>query len=521
MIFVHRILNSHFLMLRKNVFANLLNSAWGVVSVFLFIPLYIEFLGIEAYGIVAFYTMLLVILSLADMGFTVTLKREMARFSAVGDLNGMKDALRTYEIIYLLISILTGCVIYIFAPFIASYWLNTKSFTSEEMVMAIRLMGISIAMQLPAGLFIGGLMGLQRQLLANFINIGVGALRGAGAILVFWLFSPTIFVFFCWQLFANIVYLVISRYQLWNIISTGKGRFKGYFRWSVVRETGRFALGMASISLMGVVLTQADKLVVGKFASLEMFSYYSVAGTLASVPVMISSGIGAALFPRFTEIVALAHKDALKQVYNQACEAIGVLIIPVGLILVFFSGEFIYAWTGSTQVASSAQLTASLLLLGQILQSVTVIPYNFALAHGSVKFSQRLGVLSIALVSPLLIVLTFNYGILGAGVSWLVLNCLTFPISIYYLHRQVLSTAGMWKYCIRGVIRPLLISLPFILLTRQFLPVDLSRFKILLYLGIVWLVCILLSALSFPTIRAMIFKISKNLYDRMRGSLDR
>lgn len=506
-------------MLRRNVFANLLGNAWGVISIFLFIPFYISILGIEAYGLVGFYATLIGVLSLADMGITVTLKREIAIQSAVGNFSRMIDILRTYEIIYGLISLFIALFIWVSAPLIASYWLHASSFSSNEVILAIRLMGITVALQLLSGLFIGGIMGLQHQVLANFFNIGVGALRGVGAILVLWLISPTIFAFYIWQLLSNIIYLVISRYKLWDMISTGSERFRGHFKWEVVRDTGRFALSMVSMTFIGVLLNQTDKLVVSKFTSLQMFSYYSLAGTLASVPILLAGAIGSAVFPRFTEIVALANKDSLKEVYNQACEIVGILVIPSGLVLVFFSNQFIFAWTGSSLIATNAMLTASLLLLGQILQSITIVPYNFALAHGNVKFSQKLGLLSIMLITPLLLTLTLKYGILGAGISWFVLNCITFPINMYYLHRQVLSLDGMWKYCLRGVIRPLFITIPFVLLGQGFLPDGLSRFMILLNIGIIWILPVLVSLLSFPTIRLMFFKAIETIFNKVRNSI--
>ena len=38
-------------MIRRNIFANMVARAWGVISVYLFVPLYLKFLGIEAYGL--------------------------------------------------------------------------------------------------------------------------------------------------------------------------------------------------------------------------------------------------------------------------------------------------------------------------------------------------------------------------------------------------------------------------------------------------------------------------------------
>ena len=54
---------------------------WSVVSVYLFIPIYLTFLGPEAYGLIGFYTTLLGVLAFTDLGLTATLNREMARLS--------------------------------------------------------------------------------------------------------------------------------------------------------------------------------------------------------------------------------------------------------------------------------------------------------------------------------------------------------------------------------------------------------------------------------------------------------
>ena len=50
------------------------------------------------------------------------------------------------------------------------------------MTTAIRVMGVSIALQLPSQLYIGGLMGLQRQVRANSIQIGWGVVGSAMAV---------------------------------------------------------------------------------------------------------------------------------------------------------------------------------------------------------------------------------------------------------------------------------------------------------------------------------------------------
>ena len=514
-------------MLRKNVLANLFSNIWGVISVFIFVPIYIKFLGIEAYGLVGFYATLIGFLSLADMGFTMTLKRELARLSALNDGSEMKNLLRSYEILYGLISLLISLFVWFLAPLIAQNWLKTTFFKPSEMISAIRLMGISIAIQLPAGLFIGGLMGLQHQVLGNFLNIAIGFLRGIGAIVCLYIFPKTIFTFFLWQLFSNVIYFYFSRFFLWKIIKTKDLVSKAKFSLNSFRRTGKFALSMAIMSIIGVLLNQTDKIIVGKFTSLVLFSYYSIAASIASIPIMISGAIGTAIFPQFAEFVAVKDSEKLKKIYILSSELIGVLVVPIAITLIIYSGEFILAWTGSIDMSDKAKLTASLLLIGQLLQSITLISYNYALAFGNVKFSQKIGMYSILIISPLLIFLTIKFSIIGAAVSWLLLNFVSFPFNIYYLNKQkLLSGEKMWSYSLIGVIRPIIISL-LIALSMKFFSQGISnRFYIIAEIGFVWIISCLVIMLLFPIYKSsldLIFntrKISyffKNVFSKSNG----
>lgn len=354
-------------------------------------------------------------------------------------------------------------------------------------------------------------------LLTLIIGVILSGGRGGFVVVcILWLLSPTIFAFFTWQLVSNIVYLLMSRFRLWRAISSGNSYPKANFNWQVLRNTGRFALNMASISIIGVLLTQTDKLLVSKFATLEMFSYYTIAGSLASLPIILVGAVGSALFPRFTELVALLDQVEMEKVYKKASELIGIFLIPSGLLLVFFSYEFIFAWTGSHLIAKQAGVTASLLLAGQVIQAITVLPYNLAIAHGSVRFSQKLGVYSILLITPLLVFLTMKFGIIGAGASWLILNIFTLPLNLYYLHKQKLSSKNMLKDCLRGVIRPLIITLPIMVIAKLIIPITTSRIELIGELVFVWVVSFILSSMLFSTTRSLFKVIYENISIRLK-----
>ena len=63
---------------KANILANIMGKAWSVLATFLFIPLYLKYLGIEQYSLISFATVINGVLIILDSGLTMTLTREFA-----------------------------------------------------------------------------------------------------------------------------------------------------------------------------------------------------------------------------------------------------------------------------------------------------------------------------------------------------------------------------------------------------------------------------------------------------------
>lgn len=491
-------------MIKRNITANIIGRGWSFVSIYLFIPLYLHLLGAEAYGLVGFYSTLLAVLAFADMGFSATLNREMARLSASPEAaRERRDLLRTYELGYMVICCVLALAICLAAPLITEHWLRIATLNHADVTLAIRLMGIAIAFQLPSGLYVGGLMGLQQQVRANFLQIAWGAYRGFGSVLFLWLVSPTIVTFAACQLIANVIYCISVRQGLWLALKDGDRQARGHFTWKVFHGTWRYAAGMAGMALVSILLTQVDKLTVSKLMSLEMLGFYTLAATLASVPLILSSPIALAIFPRFTELVALKDNERFTALYHRTSEFVGVAIVPASLAVALFSRDVIFLWTGSATTAQAASLAASLLLLGQLLQALTVVPYYVALAHGNVRLNLQVGVISVVLVTPLVIYLVKSYGLGGAGLSWLIMNLCTMAPYMFLLHRKYLpGQLAHWFY--RSVALPVLLSLPALLIGHELVSSIGEQWIRLLVIALSALLAIATCALSLPEVRSIV-----------------
>src|SRR4051812_47258251 len=67
---------------QRNVLANLVAGGWMGLLGLAMLPVYMHYLGVEAYGLIGFFATLQAWFLMLDLGLSPTLNREMARYSA-------------------------------------------------------------------------------------------------------------------------------------------------------------------------------------------------------------------------------------------------------------------------------------------------------------------------------------------------------------------------------------------------------------------------------------------------------
>lgn len=485
---------------RRNVAANVAGRVWSIVSVYLFLPVFLRLLGTEAYGIVGFFMALQGVVIVADLGLTATMSREMARLGGPDQQGERRDLARSLELVYGGIAGLVAVAFVAVAPAIADRWLQARTLRTRELVEALQLMGVAFAVQLPAGLYFGGLLGLERQVRANALQIGWGTLRYGGCALALWLIAPTLRVFFISLTIANIIYVVAARTAYWRALGSGAG---SRFRPELVRSRWRYSTGMAAMALLSTLLSQLDKLIVSKLLPLDAFAHYSLASALGQAPVIAAGSIAGAAFPRLTALAAAGPSQRLREFYHAGCQLVTVAAVPLGLTLAAFAPEVLGFWTRSPETVATAGTAARLLLLGSTALALQLIPYHLALAFGWVGLNLRLAMISLLVMAPGLWWLVSHLGLSGAGWAWLALNVATTPVLIVLLHRRVLPGAtGRWLVADFG--RPALAALAVVVAARWVFPRADSLNRSIL-LGVVTGVASLVVALAVsPAARAWI-----------------
>lgn len=423
----------------------------------LFIPLYIKFMGIESYGLIGIFVVLSTLAGILDMGLSGTLNREMARLSALpGKEQEMRDLARSLEVIYWIASILIGVVIMLMSPVIAQHWVKAEQLSIRTIEQSIMMMGIVVLLVCPAGYYSGGLLGLQRHVLYNGINVIMSTFRYAGAVLVLWLIVPTIQAFFLWQMIVSVIHTFFLAIFFWMRLPGS--HHPAIFQKQLLHGIWKFAAGIGGTTILGIFLTQMDKIILSKLLPLNVFGYYALSSVVAMSLFRLSWPVFYSIYPRLTQLVSLNDQEGLRHLYHKGCQFMAILILPASAMIAWFSYEILLLWTQNTQTAEKAHLLVSILVLGTALNALLQLPTALQWASGWTRLSFFKSLVAVVFFVPLIISLTSNFGAVGAASSWLILNVGYILLEIPIMHHRLLPKE-QWQWYVQDVLIPLVIAL--------------------------------------------------------------
>jgi O-antigen/teichoic acid export membrane protein len=441
--------------LGRNLLAGLANSVWTALVGLAVIPLYLKFLGIEAYGLIGFFATTQALLQILDLGLAPTINREVARCSAVGNLREAGKLLHTLAFVYWGMAGVIAIIVFALASFVAEYWLQASHVSRETVAHAVMLMGLVIACRWPIGLYQGALMGAQRLTVSSGISIGMVTLGNFGAVGVLAFVSPTIEAFFIWQAGVGLVYAATIRWAAWRVVGrTAEIRFDG----NQLKRVLRFSIGMSGIALSSLVFTQLDKVLLSKILGLEEFGRYMLATAVVSALYVIISPTFNIMYPRFSALVASGDTEKLAESYRLGTRLLATVLFPIAMTLAIFAEDLVRLWTGNPDLASSVAPVIGALAIGSSLNGVMNFPYALQLAHGKTRLPLSINATLIVVVVPLIVFLAASYGALGGAIAWLVLNIVYVMIGTPVTHRHLLIGLGrQWLFEDVGI--PLGVSL--------------------------------------------------------------
>jgi O-antigen/teichoic acid export membrane protein len=436
--------------LKHNIVFNFVSQVYVTVLSIVMLPLYLKYLGSEAFGLVAFSAAIQAWFQIMDVGLTPTLGRETARFQGGGCTGeSLRSLLRSMEVIFIGTALAAGLAINLSSSWIASTWLNAQALPLQEVENSITLMGLVLALRWLSGPYRGAINGFERITWLCTFNAIAATFRFVIILPVFIFIGKSPTYFFAFQVCVaavELLVLITKTYQLVPALN-GPTKYRWGLNWVPLREVAKFSSGIAYASGAWVLLTQTDKLILSKLLTLTDYAYFSLAAQVASGLLVLTTAISSTVVPRLSRLDAEGKQEELIRTYRQVTQMVTAIATSVALILSVFDEQILLVLTGDATIAKSSAKILSLYAFGNGIYAIGTLQTYLQFAKGDLKLHVTGNTLLVLFVVPALIASSINFGAEGAGYCWLTATIIYFVFWVPRVHSRLYPNLNkVWHF---------------------------------------------------------------------------
>lgn len=402
------------------------------------IPVYLRFLGAEAYGLVGIFGLLQVVFRVMDLGLSATLSRETARFLAVGGpALEFRRLVRALEVLFAVIAVTGVVALTLSAPWIATHWLRLEALPPSTIAASLALMAGCAAARWMSELYRGIVTGSHNLVWLGRFSIVQETLRAGLGIAVVAFVTTDIIAFFSLQFAVALIecaVLAVKGYRLLPRVTPGQdiGLSLG-----PLRPILRFSLTLAFTSSVWILLTQVDKVVLSRVLSLSEYGRFALGVTVANFVSLAATPIAMPLLPRLTGLETANQQGELRALYRSSSQWVAVVTTGSAAFLAAFGEPLLVLWTGDPVAADEAAPVLALYALGNAAFGVSAFAYYLQFAKGDLSLHWRGNIVFLCTLVPISTFAALNYGPVGAGWAWFGANLAFLLLWVPLVHRRL------------------------------------------------------------------------------------
>lgn len=421
--------------LSLNSIAALLAQVSSALGLLLATPIFLKYLGGEAYGLLGVMATVQAICVLMDLGVSTYLMRETARYKASADKQRYQS---TYRLVFIF-AILGGAIILalgVASPdFLATEWLRVNELSSKVVSASLLAIFLHLLLKWFCGFLRANALGMQWVVSASMSQITGNLLRyGVGAVLVIWP-GMGLETFFWFQVLCTAVELLILLYIARRILPSP---IIGPINLSSMTAEIRFAGSLSIALLLWSAACQFDRVMLSRLLSLADFGEFMLGLTISSAVLVLMGPLGAILIPKLSSLAASQKFEELKTTYLVALNITAVMAGAVSVTLFVFMDELFGVWLAADSGRyETIVVTATLYSVGNLAMIVGSLPYYLQVARGNLRYHLMGSTASTVALLPALYILISHYGVEGAGMAWALINVVALGWSAWISTRLI------------------------------------------------------------------------------------
>jgi O-antigen/teichoic acid export membrane protein len=342
--------------LLKNVGSSWSGLALNVaVGIFLF-PFIVHHLGDTAFGVWVLIFSITGYYGLFDMGIRSSIVRFVSKYTATKDTEKLARHISTCIFFYSMAGALTLLVTLVLMAFVNTLFRIPPALQTQALWLLL-MVGISVALAFPLGVFGGMLDGMQRFYITNTTSILATLLRAA--LIVFFLRRGYgLFTVALITVAMPILTSILRGFIVFRLLPLTLSL--KYVDWQSFRAIVNYSGATMIIILAGQLRFHTDQLVVGTMLSATAITYFTVGSRPVDYAQHVVGCLAQVFVPMSSQSEAVGNLDRVRKMYVAGNRACALVMFPLAAGLLILGKSVIEVWMGAKYVAASYPVTCLL-----------------------------------------------------------------------------------------------------------------------------------------------------------------
>ena len=438
----------------KNVSSSWLSLGINILVGISLSPFILHRLGDAAFGIWVLIFSITGYYGLFDLGIRSSIVRHVSKYAATNDFDAMAKLINTSLFAYSCIGVVCLLLTLLGTLYVDRLFRIPAEFASSARWLFL-LVGASVSLGFPLGVFGGVLEGLQRFYVLNWTNV-VSTLARA-ALIVYYLNRG--YGLLTVALITVVLPLIVSLVRgAWALRILRVPFSLGKIDRATFREMASYSGVTFMILVAGRLRFKTDEIVIGTMLSAVAITYFNIGARIVDYAGEVVTSLSQIFVPMSSESDAKGNVDRLRKIFVAGNRFCAFVIFPICTVLVILGKSVIEAWVGAKYVAQSYPVLVIMILPTTLMLAQAASPrILFGMSrHGTLAKAVLLEgvsnlVLSVALVRP--------YGIVGDALGTAIpLTC----TMLFFLPWHLCKRLGiqMQTYLRQAYVLPLLLCAP-------------------------------------------------------------
>lgn len=437
------ILEIHRRILARNTLINLLGQVLPLAVAVVALPLLVDGLGADRFGILAIAWMALGYF--AELGFGQATTKFTAEVLGRGERSRAGRIIWTTVAVQSGIGLLAGGVLALATPTLVTRVIEIPDALLGEARLSFYLVAVVLPVIVLGSSFRGALEAAQRFDLLNAVRAPAAIanyLLPLGGLALGWRLPGILALLLGSRIAVLCTYYLLAR----QVLPTMRGRPRP--ERSELRAIVSYGSWATVSRIVSPVLVHLDRFMLGALVSVAAVGLYSAPFELILRLLVLPMSLVAALFPAFSALQGKQDRARIGRLAAQAVKYVFIAVGMVSLVIVIAAPGLLDLWLGG-EFARESATALRILAVGVLANSLALVPSSLLQGLGRPDVPAKFHLLELPVHAVMVIVLINAWGISGAAAAWTLRVTLDAVLLFIAAHRMSMLPAAR----LRGLFR--------------------------------------------------------------------